>query len=176
MMDWQQYLAGATAITKSLSSFVFTAFSVLVGVLFIYRGIKRIIDHGKGGNPHEKVFGYVATNLATGVALIQFSFFVDSLSESLYGGTPEKANQVLTYLPDNIKGTAMLNTGVEIAAMWVSVIGVISIFRGIVLWNSLANGNNQGGSAGWKGLWHIVFGILAANIAGTVKLFFAAEG
>lgn len=174
-MDWQQYLTGSTEITQGLSSFLFTSLSVIVGIIFIYRGIKKIVDHGSGGNPQEKVFGYIAINFATGAALIQFSFFIDSLVESLFGQAPESPSAVLGYLPSSVTGTELLDAGIEIGAMWVSVIGVISILRGFILWNSLAHGGGQQ-NAGWKGLWHIVFGVLAANIAGTIRLFFGDVG
>lgn len=171
-MDWEAIVASSSSLTSSLATLIFTGVSVIVGVIFIFRGVKKIIEHGRGGNPHESIFGYLAINFATGAALLQFAFIVQSLSETVFGEKMKPASEALSYLPESVKGTEMLSAGLDIAFMWVSVIGMISILRGIILWNSLARGQSAREGAGWKGFWHILFGVLAANIAGTVALFF----
>lgn len=168
-MNWSKYVSGAVEVTSALSTMLFTALTVAIGVIFIYRAVKKIADHGKGGNPHERPFGYIAINMATGAALLQFAFFVDAVIMSFFGEKAQSPSAVLSYLPPSVATAPILNAGVMMAAMWVSVIGIISIIRGIVLWNSLANQGGQNSGAGWKGLWHIVFGILTANVGGFVK-------
>lgn len=172
-MNWEQIAAASQTLTVSLASFLLTAFSVVLGLSFIIVGLKRLVDHSKGQNPHASVFGPVAINLASGIALLQLSFFVNAAIRSLFGSEMQKPSEVLAYLPDRVQGTAMLDAMIRAGAMWVSVIGIIAIIRGIVLWNALARGA-QGAPQGaaWKGFWHIVFGVLAVNITGTVALFF----
>lgn len=170
-MDWEKLVSASQEVTTALTSFVFTAISVVVGCIFVFNGIKKMVEHSKGGNPHESVFAYVAINLATGAALLQFSFFVSALVMSVFGAELQPPSNALSYMPDKIKGTPMLDAMITAGSMWVAVIGAISIFRGFVLWNSLARGQAAQG-AGWKGFWHIVFGTLTVNIPGTISLFF----
>ena len=173
MGEWAGYVTGAKELTSALSGFIFSALSVVVGVIFILRGIKKIVDHGSGANPHERVWGYISINLVTGAMLLNFAYFLGAFVFSIFTTKIEEPSVALSYLPPQVQGSEILQAGITIAIFWISVIGVISILRGIILFNSLANPQGQQQGAAWKGFWHIVFGVFAANIGGTVKLLFS---
>lgn len=171
-MDYEALSKNAVTFAEALSTWILTSLAVLVGVIFIYQGIKKQIDHARGANPHESVFGYIAINFATGAALIQLSFFISAIVQSLFGTDVEAPIEALMYMPEQVQGTKVLDAAMKAASVWVSVIGSISIFRGIVLWNSLAKGQQAIQGAGWKGFYHILFGGLAVNITGLLRLLF----
>lgn len=173
-MDWSAFLSQTKEVVSAFFTFMTTALSVVMGLAFFYAGLHKVVDHSKGLRQGQATVGPVLINFAVGALMIQFSTTMSMFVATLFGGgasysSPSKA---MAYVPESVtQGSAMLRTAVEAGIWWVFAIGVVAIFRGLVLWNDLAKGAHQSGSNGWKGLWHVVFGAMAVNMAGVLQLF-----
>lgn len=171
-MNWETILANTKEIVSGLTSFLISAVAFFIGVLFVFSGISKILAYSKGERQGQPTGGPVAINLVVGSFLLQLSFTVGVLMDSVFGEKPSKPNEVLAYMPSQVSNSEFLKQMVETAAWWVYAIGYIAVIRGFVLWNELANGSRGSTDrAGWRGVWHIFFGALAINLPGTLKWF-----
>lgn len=169
-MDIAGMLNNTTEVVRALVALVTGVASVLIGTAFIFSGIRKMIAHAHGHRQGQPTVGPVLINLGIGAVLIQVTFMTDAIVSSMFGSGVENPNAAMQYMPSQVSGDVVLNAMVNAALLWIYAIGFIAVVRGFVQWNSLANGSARDG-AGWKGFWHIIFGALAVNIAGTVGLF-----
>lgn len=169
-MDFQAFVNGSAETVRALVSLLVSGLAVVLGTCFIFSGLLKVINHGKGLRQGQSTVGPVLINLGIGSILVQLSFMTDVVIQTIFGEERESPNQAVSYMPQNVHDSQLLEQGVAAAALWIFAIGFISVIRGLVLWNALAAGD-RGQSNGWKGFWHIFFGALAINITGVIKMF-----
>lgn len=170
-MDWSTILAGTQELAIAVLGFMGKGVSVILGVYFIGSGLHKMYAHAKGHRQGEPTVGPVLINLAVGSLMIQFYKVVDMVIHTIFGESQTQPSAILQYMPQNLSSSVMLMNMVQAAALWVVMIGVVAICRGLILLNDLSNGHRAVQGAGWKATWHIIFGAAAVNIAGVVKWF-----
>jgi len=173
-MDLSGFLEGSRTFVQSFITLLSSAIAVLVGVAFIYSGLKKVVEHSRGLRQGQPTVGPVLINLAIGAALVQFSTMMDTIVYTLFAENRENPSAAMSYMPAQVKTSEVLQKLVEAGVWWVAAIGVVAIFRGLILWNDLAKGSNGQGSLGWRGFWHVIFGALCVNFTGVLKLFGSA--
>lgn len=170
-MDVGSLLAGTKEVVDALVRLLLSGVSVLLGVLMIFSGIRKMLAHGRGERQGQGTMGPVAINLLMGSFLLQLSTMVDSLIYTMFGTEREEPNAAMSYMPAQVADNEMLRNLVNVAVLWVFAIGFVAVIRGFVLWNEMANGQGRGQDNGWKGFWHIFFGAMAINLTGVLRLF-----
>ena len=169
-MDMGALLAGTKEGVDSFVALLLTAVALMLGVWMIFSGLLKMVAFSRGERHGQGTAGPVAINLLVGSMLVQLSTTMDNLTETIFGGKAEDPNAAMSYLPAVAKSNPMIEQAVNVAVLWVFAIGFVSVIRGFVLWNDLANGNRGGSDSGWKGFWHIFFGAACVNITGVIKL------
>jgi len=171
-MDLSKILTESKEFVQAFVGFLASAVAVLVGAFFIYSAFKKMVDHAHGLRHGQPTAGPIMINLFIGAIMVQFSFMMDRLVFTIFGETRESPSQAMNYMPAPVqKSGTMLNMLIHASVWWIAAIGVVAIFRGFILWNDLAKGNNGQNSLGWKGFWHVFFGAACVNFPGVLKLF-----
>jgi len=171
-MDLSALLSSSREIVQIFLNVLLPAITVLVGAVFIYSGLKKVVDHSHGLRHGQSTVGPVLINLGIGAVLIRFSFMLDQLIFTIFQDKRESPSAAMSYMPAQVKNSGtMLNMLVEAAVWWIVAIGAVAVFRGFILWNDLAKGQGGQSSLGWKGFWHLIFGAACVNFSGVLKLF-----
>jgi|GEM_PF-2376141 len=165
-MDYQNILDGSEELVKALIKFLSSGVAVCLGSYFIFSGLQKMIEHSKGLRQGQPTAGPIAINLLIGSLMVQLSFTIDTLVETIFGGEKESPSEAMRYLPAQAADSKMMQTLVNAGVWWVAFIGVTAIMRGLILWNDLSKGRGAGESLGRTGFWHIVFGALCCNFPG----------
>jgi len=171
-MDFSKILAESQAFVQTFVELLSSVVAVFVGAAFIYSGFKKMVDHAHGLRQGQPTFGPIMINLLIGAVMVRFSFMMDQLIWTIFQEGRESPSAAMSYMPEQIKKSGtMLYMLIEAAVWWIAAIGVVAIFRGLILWNDLAKGNGGQNSLGWKGFWHLFFGAACVNFTGVLKLF-----
>ena len=169
-MDLSSILAGTKAAVFGFVSFAMAALCVLLGVVSIASGLGKMVAYSRGERQGQSTAGPVAINLVIGSLLVQMSFTIDMVIESLFGSAPESPNAAMSYMPSLGAANPTMTMALNIAVFWVYCIGYIAMIRALVIWNAMANDRGGGQGNGWKGFWHLVGGAFCVNITGTIRL------
>lgn len=108
---------------------------------------------------HQTGIAGVVTPVIIGGMLIAWSSTTKMVSESLglSGGA-------LGFKPSNTSGYGQ--QVIDAALVGISLLGTLSVFRGLLKWKDAGEGNHgNGGDPVWSGLWHIIGGGIAMNIS-----------
>lgn len=170
-MDWQALLDGTQAAVTSIVAMLLSGFAILLGAIFIFSGISKMLAHARGERQGQATAGPVAINMFIGALLIQLPWTIQILSETMFNAGMQQPNNAMQYMPNPVNENKMLAQLVEVGVWWVYCIGFVAIIRGFVLWNALASGNSRGQDSGWKGFFHIFFGAMAVNLTEVLKMF-----
>ncbi|HWS26694.1 MAG TPA: hypothetical protein VN259_09020 [Xanthomonadales bacterium] len=176
-VDISALLAGAQAFAENLIPFLVGAAAVVVGLVVIFSAIRNVYQMGATGRAsasgNEVGYGGVAMKLLVGGLLLRFAATLQDTSQLLFGVAIQSHHGVLAYAPLPAQA-GMWRQVLEVVLLWVVMIGWVGAFRGLMLWNSAANGGGSGGSSGdlfWRGLWHLIGGATAVNLTGAVSAF-----
>lgn len=146
------------------------AFSYVTGIWFVFSAIQELRLYGQArtmmpGNIH---FTTPLTRFMAGVALIFLPGIIDISIWTLWG----RGADILEY-PTKVSDVwaPLIKGGISL----VRVVGYISFIRGFILFTRAAKQNAQPGMAS-KATTHIIGGILAINIVGTINILKASFG
>jgi len=148
-----------------------------IGVFFVIKGLlgatKIGTDPRSGGSPKT-----VLTYVIIGSILTSSAPMLKVMLVSLFGvDNPESVATA------NILAWANAATGADMTAAnnamravlaWVQVIGAIAFIRGFLVMKNAVEGSGQATIA--QGLTHIIGGVMAINIIGSLKMFDATFG
>ncbi len=176
-VDISALLAGSKAFAENLIPFLVGAAAVVAGLVVIFSAIRNVYQKGASGRAsasgNEIGYGGIALKLLVGGMLLRFAATLQDTSRLLFGTGIQSYEGVLAYAPLPAQA-GMWRQVFEVVLLWVVMIGWIGAFRGLMLWNSAANGGGSGGSSGdlfWRGLWHLIGGAAAVNITGVISSF-----
>ena len=135
-------------------------FALAVGFLLIFIGISRLMKSTQEGARGPTGIGTIMT-FVTGGALLAFSPLIAALSNSIFG---------LDFQTD-ATGTIQYTAGINVERahsvldaiiLFVMLLGMISIARGIFIMRGVAEGNSQ--ASAMAGVTHLVGGAMAVNL------------
>lgn len=172
-------LVGVKAFASSFIPVIAGYASVLAGFVIIGSAISNFTKLGDGnyrGTESGVTWGSVGLRLLIGGMLLQLSTSMQGVSEMLFGLPIQDYRGVLAYAnARSAGGPGPWAQVMEVALLWVVLLGWVAAFRGFLQWNTAASGGGgSGGSAGdyfWKGLWHIIGGGVAINLSGAISSF-----
>ena len=137
-----------------------TAAAYLIGFIFMFRSVRGFKEYGEGSRSHGGMHGVKMPIVlfVVGCALIFTPSTVNVLMMSTFGyGSP------LAYPETGGKWNQYRNV-----FLLINLIGAISFIRG---WVMIVGASHQGGhSSMGKAITHIVGGLLAINIQGTIDI------
>ncbi len=165
-------VAGLDVMLASLMNDTFVPISALInffalaaGFLFVFIGISRLMKSTQEGARGPTGIGTIMT-FVTGGALLAFSPFITSLSTSMFFGAGVSA--VGTSAAD---GAIQYKAGIDLdrahsvldsILLFVMLLGMISIARGIFIMRGVAEGNSQASTM--AGVTHLIGGAIAVNL------------
>lgn len=136
-----------------------------VGMWFVARAGHLMWMGREGRGQHDDVpIGSVLGNLFVGGALIQLNKTVTNTRGTL-GGAGSDVRSAMQLMASN-SGSDIYNLAMATALIWLALIGVVAIVRGLLLWREVAAGANRGGGNNdvWGGAWHIIGGGILVNV------------
>lgn len=153
----------ATLVTPLITVIAFACGVFLLGSTFLqmanaHRG-QGALAHGDGG---VKV-GSVVMRCALSSCMMAFAFYGDNTILTLFGQKVSK-DTALNYAPVAQMASPQWTLAWGVVISWIVLIGVVGMFRGLLLWNSATTETQGSGDYFWRGLWHIVGGAAAVNI------------
>lgn|SRR3990167_5449872 len=164
------FLANLAAQTPALIQFL-TAFIYLTGFYFIYRAVSELKQFGEMRSMMSGQHSLKAPLIYffVGCLLIFYPSTIDYSLTTIYAGT-----HIMDYSKDdNLPAGA--NLAVKSIGVILRLIGYISFFRGWIILTRLA-GQSAPPDTFWKGVNHIIGGILLVNIFQTWSIVKATFG
>jgi intracellular multiplication protein IcmC len=146
------------------------AFSYVAGICFVVLGIMKLKTYGQMTvmmATHANL-GPAMAYFFVGIGLLFLPNLLDVMTVSLWG---YDVNSIVGY---NEIGGNFSDVMVPISQL-IQVIGLISFLRGWIMLVRLGHQGGQPGTLG-KGLIHMLGGILAINITGTISILRASFG
>lgn len=138
----------------------------LAGTFFVGRAGWLMVTGRDGRGPQDDVpIGGVVANILAGGALVAFARTMTNMRDTL-GGAGTEVRAGLAYMASSAGNAPIITLAVAVAATWIAALGGVAIFRGVLLWRSMGQGDNRGGDGDlfWRGLWHLLAGGLCLNI------------
>lgn len=153
----------ATLVTPLISVIAFVAGTFLFGATFMqmvnaHRG-QGPLAHGDGGVKVDVVL----VRCVIAACMMSFAFYGNNTIVTVFG-EQVSADRALAYAPVARMASEQWTLAWGVVIVWIVMIGVVGMFRGLLLWNSAATESQGGGDYFWRGLWHIVGGAAAVNI------------
>jgi hypothetical protein len=147
---------GTTLSAMTGSSGIVTNIAGLVGAFFIYQFLTRMYEISKSNGGNDKGIAYIASPFIFGMLLVNFFVVQQSITDTfqLSGGvlSPSMPAPYLTTMWAAVKTVA-------------HGFGFISVFRGLMLAKTAAEGQSSGHqSPAWGSFWHIIGGVLLINL------------
>lgn len=158
-----------TNLSKNLSKLVylFVAASYVTGLWFITSAINELRVYGQARTmvALQTSFTGPAIRLFVGILMMFFPGFINIAIYSFWTQSASSAS----YLRFGSANAGVWDVVMDAIRVLVQVFGYVSIFRGFVQLSRAGKQGMQPGIVG-KGIMHIVGGILAVNIVGTVRV------
>ena len=149
-----------------------TAAAFILGLVFsaqVITGFMALSNRHHGGmmmSHQQKSPGALLTTMLIAATLLNFSFTVSGVIEGLTGQQFDYS--MLAAVPSHDFGTPQANALLNCIAIIIMTIGVISIFKGLLLFKKAGDGVGGGGDLIAKGTTHILGGAVATNFFGTL--------
>ena len=149
-----------------------TGLAYLMGILFAFKAITSLKHHGENKSMMSQGSSLKEPLLYFLVAAV-FLYFPTAFSIMM--NTTFGYSSVLAYTPidsNNASINTLFGSGSEAGqalAKIIQVIGLIAFIRGWIMISRSASQGQQAGGIG-KGIMHIVGGVLAMNIVGTLQV------
>lgn len=121
---------------------------------------------GRSSASDAPIAQVVAVKCLIGAMLLTFHRTVSD-TVSLVGGAGSGVRSTLAYVGGaRGGGDAFWGLVLKAAFLWLAVVGVIAIFRGLLLWVKAGSGQSSGGGSddAWSGFWHVLAGGIAINL------------
>jgi len=152
-------------------------FGVMAGFLLIFIAISRLMKSAQDGPRGPGGVGTIMT-FVTGGALLAFSPMVSSLTATVLGTTTQTATfgvlggDVTAGMDPVAIGRA--HAVISAIVMFVMLLGMISIMRGIFIMRGVSEGTSQASSM--AGITHLIGGALAVNLGPMINAVQATLG
>lgn len=149
---------------------VVSVLAFVAGVFLLGNTMLHVVNANRGQGALSHADGGVKTGavlmrMGISACLISFSMYMSKTIETLFGQEVDYRT-ALAYAPvAQMSSNPYWQLAWTVCVVWVVLIGVVGMFRGLLLWNSASTENQGGGDLFWRGLWHIVGGAAAVNIA-----------
>lgn len=158
MKDFGETLIPVVTVAAFVTG-LFLLGNTMIHVVNAHRG-QGPLSHADGG---VKV-GPVLMRLVITACLISFGMYMTKTVETLFSSqVPYRT--ALAYAPvAQMSNNAYWQLAWAVCIIWVVLIGVVGMFRGLLLWNDASTENQGNGDLFWRGMWHIVGGAAAVNI------------
>lgn len=167
-------LSASKSFANSFIPLLLTGLAVIAGLVILYFAIRDLYRKGEGRHAGQEVgYGAIALKFLVGGMLLRFGAFMQDISFTLFGAEIQGSTGVLAYMPIGVQA-GFWKQVLEVCLLWIVMLGWAGAFRGLLLWNSAANGGQSGGSSGdlfWRGLWHLIGGAVAVNLTGAIQAF-----
>lgn len=167
--------AWITALGTTTTAFtrLVLGFSYLLGLIFVIRAIMSLKlasqNNMMGGGDNSHLKGALV-NLFIGVVFVYLPTFISLMVETFYSQSSLLAYKNLGFASSDFDEL------IDVLGKIIKLIGVIAFVRGWLLLARLGgHGGAQPGTVP-KAIMHIVGGLLAINIMGTVTLFKSMVG
>ena len=173
-MDYQALLSNSRIIVDTAVPMLQILAQFAGLLMFAHCGKMMFNQHDGAGRGEDKVASRVAFKALIGALLMQLSTTMEWTVDLLFGEKATAVSSVVAYQGGGGGGGNFWNDVLQVCLLWVTLLGWAAAFRGLLAWNSASAGGYSGGNSGdlfWKGLWHLIGGALAVNIAGVVKMF-----
>lgn len=144
---------------------------IALGVGLVFHAIMRLRYVPGGRNNHEHI-GPILLQILLGALLVQLDTVVAAGAESIFNANSFSSSSPLAYKVRSDAGwVSDRATNILTAILsFVQFVGYVSVARGIIELNRVANGQALQGVGIGKGLTHVIGGILASNIMLTVQM------
>jgi len=171
-MDWQAFLDGSIAFSKALISLLTHGACVCAAVWIAISGLRKLAAASRGERQGQGTVGPVAVNFFIAALLAQLSTFAGNAVDLMFGTGISDPHQALSYMPSQVAGNQTLTFVMSVAVYWLAALGWVAVFRGLLLWNSLSEGQAAAGrDYGWRGFWHVLGGAALINVGGLASWF-----
>ncbi len=177
-MDTMQFVTGATLLGKNVIILITQVLSVIAGVWLIFSALRSLYRNSNGQHAAmqpENSAGTVVVKFLCGTFLLAFTRSLESIQYTLFGTGVQDYRQTMAYIPVANSHLGVYSYVMELVLLWIVVISVAAIFRGILLWVKVAQvgeSGGQGGSVFWKATWHVICGSIGVNLPAFVKMIF----
>lgn len=173
-MDYQAFMTGTRTFVEAATPTV-SVMAAFAGLLcFVSCGRMMFNQHDGAGRGEDRVGSKVAMRAFIGALLLQFQTTMTWMIDLLFGAPATSVSSVVAYSGGGSGGSNFWNDVLQICMLWVTLLGWLAAFRGLMAFNTASTGGPSSGNSGdlfWKGVWHLVGGALCVNIAGLVKMF-----
>jgi len=172
MGDLLKLIDGVVAQLPAFTSLLF-GLATLVGLWLVIAAVRDAGRYNDSSASREGVGGPLV-KLIVGVFLISFPGVLRSLTQTFLGEESiEHPSKVFSYAPKVVglfaEGSAQAQTLVAVLLI-VQFVGLIAVFRGLLLFNAHYSGIGSRPSFG-AAVTHLIGGIAAVNIAMVLGLF-----
>ena len=152
-------------------------FCLLSGIILTIVGLFKVVRAASQQNSFIQRDGYGSAvgTLIVATILMSLPVFVDVVSTTMFGNTYDTQGTVTAYantIVNNAAGTKVAGA-VGGVMLFIQFIGWVSIVRGLFLLNAASG---QGQVSLGAGLTHIVGGVMAANVVGTLQILEKTTG
>ena len=159
--DFSALFSQVAEFARQGTSFVFLVATAL-GIFFIASALLWTVQ--KGGRNQaamDRTWGAILMRLFWATCLITLARMFDNVAA--INGSVDGARQALAYFQGNTGGSA-LGAVYSALATWCVFIGMIGFCRGFVLFDKASQGSHTSGDDFWRGLWHVIGGVLTVQI------------
>ena len=164
-IDFNKMMAALRDNAEPIMRFTI-AIAYVIGIWMIISsiiGLKRLGQSVSAYSPQYNLMSTAMVKLVVGILLIYLPTTIDVGIVTFWGNN---AGGILTYTSSDSDQFGMVKEGV-IAI--VRVVGLISLVKGLIILSRSAGQSVQQGTFS-RGLLHVIGGILAINIVGTLRI------
>jgi len=169
-MDSTVWINGLTWLANGILKILPVA-GGFFGLWCLARAMKAVIIMG---NPERNNEGYswstVSTNAVIGAFFMVFGWSGATMVHSLFGSNAADYRNAVAYVPGGATATGVWKQVLVVCALWVHMIGWLGLWRGFNLFRQAGDGASRSNEPGtdlvWRGLVHVIGGLLCINIGG----------
>lgn len=161
-MDFPKMLSSLKNVAPSLIKFV-GATAYVIGIWFMIAAVMELKKIGQSQSAQTQgTVGPPLIKFVIGAVLIYLPTTIDVGVASLWGTNPGPMEY-------QTKGGDPFGPAKDGAIAIVRVVGYVSFVRGLIMLSHSADQGSQQGGMG-KGIMHLIGGILAINVVGTINI------
>lgn len=143
-------------------------FCYIAGIMIILFAMQRLVRTAQDGPRGPLTFGTISTFIVAAL-LLSFPQFLAATNSTIFGGGATAMTNVSFMSIDAINADQLQNAKNVFSAIlaFMAVIGFLSVVRGLFLFKSFADGNNQ--ATMMSIMSHIVAGAIAINLGSFIN-------
>ena len=137
--------------------------AVVVGMVIAAKGVLSLKDYSESGGRTQLKTPIIL--VMVGACMFSMPLFINTATQTLALGRSSGMNVMSEGMGGGAPGVAAALKGV---LLFVKMVGVIAVFRGLLIFKGIAEGN-QSATMG-RGLTHVLGGAASVNIDATIRL------